>query len=308
MDGESCFCAPALTAAASVPALLPHRLPYSLSCLQKLETGSSFAPNFRAIPALVVALALFLFSPFRLAAQSPPRSGTAYRPQVFADETLRYRMVSGKTQVGESRTTIARDPAQGVIHLVESVSGLFERSTVLVLRGDSTLRPLTSCTVFSRDNHFHTVRLNYHGASVSGRIEQPAEYGGSREINLRLAAEAQDYFAVPYLLRAQPLHLHQAISFLIFDFRQQRVDLARAWVAKKETVVTPAGNFECHRLEGFSGKLRWILLREEKFPNRIIKQIFPALEIELELVEVGANAGAPEAPASRSSLKLNRKS
>ncbi len=235
---------------------------------------------------IFTAVLLWLSQPAALGAQTTPAPQIFFQPQALCDEVLRYRMISGKTVVGEMKVNLAHGESGEVIHVVESLSGLFERSTALALRNDSTLQPLSSTTVFSNSNRFHTVRLNYGADVVAGQIHQPVEYGGLQEIQQELAGGSHDFFAVPYLLRAHALAPNQAFIFPIFDFRQKKVDRARAWVAKKETVAAPAGEFACYRVEGFSGELRWIFLLEEKFPHRLVKQIFPALEIELELVEI----------------------
>jgi hypothetical protein len=252
------------------------------------------------VPALI-----FLLWRSVLLAQSPAGARDTYRPQIFLEETLRYRMVSGRTGVGEMTVTISHDEAAGKIYLVESVSGLFERSTVLTLRHDSALRPLASQTVFGREPRFHAVLVKYDETGLHGQIEQPAEFGGTHEINLALPPGTHDGFAVPHLMRARPLQLNEAISFPIFDFRQQRVDLARVWVVKNETVAVPAGDFVCHRMEGFSGKLRWIFFVDAEFPHRLVKQVFPGMEIEMDLVEWQATDSAVREAQKASSLKLH---
>jgi hypothetical protein len=173
------------------------------------------------------------------------------------------------------------------------------------VRSDSTLAPLSSLTVFGREPRFHAVRLRYENNSLHGEIARPAEYGGKQEINLDLPPTTQDYFVVPHFLRARSLHLNETISFPIFDFRQMRVDQARAWVAKREKIRLPAGHFDCHRVEGFSGKLRWIFWIEEKLPHRIVKQVFPAMEIELELTEWREESISPPETQIRNSAKVH---
>ncbi|MGH7491719.1 MAG: DUF3108 domain-containing protein [bacterium] len=296
MDGESRF--PAIMPGEphyQHPISRPRSL-YSHFCVEKLDGASS------SMQTLINRLALLcLMLPCALLAQSPSDPDDRYQPQILIPETLRYRMVSGRTEVGEMTVDIARDQAAGMIHVIESVSGLFERSTVFTLRDDSRLQPVSSSTVFGREPRFHAVRLQYSETNLTGEIEQPVEYGGKRAINLALPPATHDYFAVPHLLRARRLQVDEAISFAIFDFRQQRIDLARAWVVKNETVTVPAGDFVCQRVEGFSGKLRWILLIDETFPHRLVKQTFPAMEIELELA--GWRDANTQAQKS-SSLKL----
>lgn len=210
-------------------------------------------------------------------------------------------MASGHTEVGEARINIFCDEAAGVIHFVESVSGVFERATAFTLRSDSTGRPLSSHTVFGREPRLRAVRLQYDETSVTGQIEQPAEYGGFEEINCFSGRVTHDFFAVPHLLRGRLLRVHETHVFPIFDFRQRRIVAARAWVAKMEPITVPAGKFNCFRIEGFSGKLRWIVWIDEKFPHRIAKQIFPGMEVEFDLVEFKPAAGAAgEAPRSSS--------
>ena len=296
MDGESHYFA---IMPGQPKYLLSHSRPrpsFSVANVKKLDVGLS---GMRTLINRLTLLALALSCP--IWAQSPSEPDDRYQPQVLIPETLRYRMVSGRTEVGEMTVDIARDQTAGVIHVVESVSGLFERSTAFTLRDDARLQTVSSNTVFGREPRFHAVRVHYDETSLTGEIEQPVEYGGRRAINLALAPATHDFFAVPHLLRARRLQVHEAISFPIFDFRQHGFDLARAWTVKSENVTVPAGDFVCHRVEGFSGKLRWIFLIDEAFPHRLVKQIFPAMEIELELA--GWQETTRQAQKS-SSLKL----
>ncbi len=304
MDGASDCFTRARNRLDFLPPLLPWSSVYSLFCVQKLDGKKSNVASAAAAPVLFFLLSFFPTAYSPLAAQSSSGEVSVYQPQVLVNETLRYRMRSGRTLVGEMTVNIARDDIHGFIHIVESVTGLFERATALTLRHDAALRPLSSHTVFGKADRFYSVQLNYDDAAVSGQIDQPAEYGGKREIEAALVPATQDFFAVPYLLRARSLQTAEAISFPIFDFHQGRSARARAWVVRMETVSVPAGDFACHRVEGFSGKLRWIFLIEERFPHHLVKQVFPAMEIEMELIAVQETAGPTPNAAQNSTLKL----
>jgi hypothetical protein len=219
---------------------------------------------------------------------SQPSSARAnFQPHFLKDETLRYRLVSGKTVVGEVRLTIAR-ATDGVIHIIDSTSGLFERTTVLRLRDDATLAPLSSHGVVSRDSRVQEVRLRYEAGRVTGEWLQPASLGGNHEIALALEPGTHDLEAVPQLLRASDLIVGRVIAFPIYNALQNQIERARGWVVKLEEVQAPAGKFNCYRVEGFSGRLRWILFIAADFPRHVIKQILPGSDLMLELVEVAA--------------------
>ena len=271
MDGESSWTALRQSKLKSSRVPRPQCLVYSHSRSEKLD--AKVLDHGR----LAVAIARLVLLPFCFLAHSPlaaqPASGESfvYRPYVLGNETLRYRMVSGQTIVGEMTVNVMRDDTMGMIHIVESVSGLFERSTAFTLRQEAGLRPVSSHTVFGNDDRFHTVHLKYEAHAVTGQIDQPAEFGGNRVIAVALAPAAQDFFAVPYVLRARALRPQEMITFPIFDFHQVRGVQLRGWVVRKEAVTVPAGEFDCYRVEGFSGKLRWIFLIEENFPHQIVK-------------------------------------
>src|SRR5262245_31790801 len=101
---------------------------FSLSWTEKLDGAKS---SLRTLINRLAVLGLMWSG--SLLAQAPAPLADAYQPEVLTAETLRYRMVSGQTEVGEMSVDIARDQAAGVIQFVESVSGLFERSTVFTL-------------------------------------------------------------------------------------------------------------------------------------------------------------------------------
>ena len=217
----------------------------------------------------------------------PPSARVSFQPHFLKDETLRYRLVSGKTVVGEVRLTIAR-AADGVIHLIDSTSGLFERTTALRLRDDATLAPLSSHIVISRDSRVQEVRLRYEPGRVTGEWLQPAGLDGNHEIALALETGTHDLEVVPQLLRASDLIVGRVIAFPIYNALQNQIERVRGWVVKLEEVQAPAGKFNCYRVEGFSGKMRWILFIAADFPRHVIKQILPGSDLMLELVEVAA--------------------
>ncbi|MDZ7290824.1 MAG: DUF3108 domain-containing protein [candidate division KSB1 bacterium] len=211
-----------------------------------------------------------------------------FNPANLVPETLRYRMGSGSTDVGSSTITISRDHAAGIIHIIESYSGLFEQTAAISLRNDSTLQMLNSHAVITRDNQYHEARLKYHnnGRQITGAVRWPAAFGGTRVIDVELPYSATDIYAVPHLFRATPLALNKTIRFHFFNVLQNEKGLARGWVSRLETVTVPAGSFECFRVEAYAGKTRLILNIDTQFPHRVIRQILPSLEIKFELAAV----------------------
>ncbi len=215
-------------------------------------------------------------------------SQAQFDPARLIPETLRYRLQSGSAEVGSSIVTISHDNANGTIHIVESISGLFEQTAIVTIRNDTSLQPLTSQAVFSRDNQYHDVQLHYSsdGQRVTGEVRRPPGCGGGCAINAIFPSAAADVYAAPHLLRASPLLIGKTIQFPLFNVLQNEKSLARAWVAKIETVAVAAGRFECFRLESFLGNSRLILNIDTQFPHRIIRQILPELQVKFELAKV----------------------
>jgi hypothetical protein len=211
-----------------------------------------------------------------------------FDPARLIPETLRYRLQSGSAEVGSSTVTISHDNANGIIHIVESISGLFEQTAIVTIRNDTSLQPLASQAVFSRDNQYHDVQLHYSsdGQRVTGEVRRPPDFGGGCEVNATFPSAAADVYAAPHLLRASPLQVGKIIQFPLFNVLQNEKTLARAWVAKIETVSATAGRFECFRLESFLGNSRLILNVDTQFPHRIIRQILPELQVKFELAKV----------------------
>jgi len=235
--------------------------------------------------AVILAVIAQPFAP--VAAQTFPQHGP-FNAQVLVDDQLRYRAVSGHNVFGEAMVTITHDRAAGVIHVTEATTGLFARSTTFTLRADSTLCPLTSQTIVFDDELTREVRLRYHGGAVTGVVKRPEALGGNVTINRRLSPGAADVYAVHYLLRTGGLAVGRTLTLPIFDAMENEETIARAWVVRTEEVSVPAGSFHCYRVEGFSGKTRWILLLESTAPHRLIKQILPTAHLTFELVEVAA--------------------
>lgn len=209
--------------------------------------------------------------------------------QVLRSESLRYRMLSGVTEVGQITVNIINDHNDGLLQIVESTSGIFERTTTLLIRSDSTLSPLASHTVMTKESFSQEIQLQYATDKVSGAVLQPKGFGGTHEISTPLTTQTQDYYIVPYFLRSCALQVNKVIKFSVYEAVRNRVELARGWVVKLEEIEVPMGKFVCYRVEGFTGKLRWILYFDKEFPYRLIKQKLPALRIETELVEVTPN-------------------
>jgi len=230
-------------------------------------------------------LALLLLAPELSICQNSRISEIRFQPSYLVNGVFRYRMVSGKTEVGEVKATITRDAASGTIQILESTSGLFERSTFLTVRDDSTLRPVTSHTVIAKDARFQEIRLQYSDGHIRGKLEQPPAFGGDRIIDTAQEPGTTDYYLVYYLIRATPLSLGRTLSYLFYDAHEDKIQAARIWVAKIEVVKVPAGSFECYRVVTMAGNRRAILDLEVDFPHRLIKQTIPALDLAYELTQ-----------------------
>jgi len=209
-----------------------------------------------------------------------------FNPAALTPETLRYRLATGAVKVGSATVTISREP--GTIHIVESLSGLFEQTAIVSIRDDSSLQAQSTQVVISRANRYHELKLQYHpdGQYVTGEVQRPVEMGGSRVIDMALARGTIDLYAVPYLWRASSLALNKTFQLPLFNGLQIEKGAARAWVSRIESVITPAGTFACYRVETFLGAARMILNFDQNFPHRLIRQIFPELEVQFELEKV----------------------
>jgi hypothetical protein len=229
---------------------------------------------------------ILLFCIFWLAAI--PAARAQFHPANLIPETLQYRMLAGSVEVGSTTVNISHDSAAGVIHIVESTSGLFEQTTRISLREDSTLQTLTSHTVLSREKKHQEAKLQYQnqGARVTGEVQQPPEFGGRRAVDAELEPGTADSYAIPYLLRCAPLAVGRIIKFPLFTGLQIEKGLTRGWVARIEPVVVSAGRFECFRVEVFAGNTRLILNVDTQFPHRVIRQFLPALDVKLELIAI----------------------
>lgn len=205
------------------------------------------------------------------------------------DETLRYRMLSGTLEIGQLTVNITNEDSGKFVHVVESVTGLLERTTTLLLKKDSTLSSQASHTVITKSNITQEIQLQYDSRQVRGAVRRADRFEGTQEISATFVSKTQDYYIVPYFFRSCVLRESKVIKFPVYEAVRHRVELARGWVVKQEETEVPLGKFMCYRLEGYTGKLRWVLFFDKQFPHRLIKQQFPALYIEAELVEIMPN-------------------
>ncbi len=228
-------------------------------------------------------------SAVNISAQEVTRVSNQPQARALVSESLRYRMLSGTLEVGQVIVNIVNESGGEFIHIIESTSGLLERTTTLLVRQDSTLSPRASHTVRSNAGLSQEIQLQYEAGKVTGAIVQPKRLGGAKEVRASFLSQTQDYYIVPYFLRSCALQVNQVIKFPVYEALGNRVELARGWVVKLEEVEVAAGKFVCYRMEGFTGKLRWIFYFDKKFPHRLIKQKLPALHLETELFEVTPN-------------------
>ncbi len=218
-----------------------------------------------------------------VSAQESPKSLAA---SALISESLRYRMLSGSIEIGQMLVDIENNDANGFVHIVESATGLFERTTTLFLHKDSVLSSHASHTIITKSSLAQEIQLQYDSLQVRGAILRLDKSNEGRRIFAKFSTRTEDYYIVPYYFRSCVLKENTVIQFPIYEAARNRVELARGWVVKLEEIEVPLGKIECYRLEGFTGKLRWISFFEKKFPHRLLKQKFPALYLETELVEI----------------------
>lgn len=229
---------------------------------------------------VLVTLAVNVF------AQEQSDSAAQARAQALVSEAMRYRLRTGTQEVGQISVNIRNHGEEDFIQIVESASGLIERTTTLLVRKDSTLTPRASHTVMTNASLSQEIQLQYEANKVNGAILQSERLGGAQEVSVSFSASTQDYYIVPYFLRSCALQVNEVIKFPVYEALRNRVELARGWVVALEELEVPLGKFVCYRVEGFTGRLRWILYFEKDFPHRLIKQKWPALHLESELVEI----------------------
>ena len=233
---------------------------------------------------VLVTLAVNVF------AQEQSEAATQARAQVLVSEAMRYRLRAGTQEVGQISVNIRNEGDDDFIQIMESASGLIERTTTLLVRKDSTLTPRASHTVMTNASLSQEIQLQYEANKVSGSVLQFDPLGSVQQVSAALSANTQDYYIVPYFLRSCALQVNEVIKFPVYEALRNRVELARGWVAGLEELEAPLGKFVCYRVEGFTGRLRWILYFEKDFPHRLIRQKWPALYLESELVEIKPNA------------------
>lgn len=252
-----------------------------------LKRGLSFFAALRFPSKNCINLSFYVFvlvsSTVNVLAQGERQNLTA---NALVNETLRYRMLTGALEIGQLTVNITNEDSGDFVHVVESVSGLLERTTTLLLKKDSTLSSHTSHTVITKSNITQEIQLQYDSRQVRGAVRRADRFEGTQEISATFATKTQDYYIVPYFFRSCVLQESKVIKFPVYEAVRHRVELARGWVVKQEETEVPLGKFTCYRLEGYTGKLRWVLFFDKQFPHRLIKQQFPALYIEAELVEI----------------------
>lgn len=208
-----------------------------------------------------------------------------FQPENLTEEQLIYRVISGNVAIGELITSIVHD-AGGVITLNETTTGLYTQTTMIVVRDDATLQPLRSATTIPSEVRDQLVKVRYDYPQVRGHLDVPVAFGGTREVRTKLQDIRQDWYLIPYLLRASQLALRNYFAFPVYHPLTDSKIMARGWVMRIENVQVPAGEFECFRIDGYSGRQRWIIYLQTAFPQRLIKRVLPGLGVEYQLFSV----------------------
>jgi hypothetical protein len=161
---------------------------------------------------------------------------------------------------------------------------LFEQTATVTLRDNATLQTLASHAVIWRNNQYQQVRLHITATAIAlpakfatagiHHAAQGTSFSRRRRRYLRRAASLP---RAPWPSANHPVPAFNAL---------QNETARRAPDRAPEIVVVPAGNFECYRLEAYAGNARMILCIDTRFPHRIIQQVFPSIDVKLELTAV----------------------
>ncbi len=230
---------------------------------------------------------VFIAIAFWLLALCRP-SFAQFDPERLNEETLNYGMMAAGKQIGVANVVIRRETQNDIslIRIVQAISGAFNQTSEIVLRADSTLRPISSTTTITRGDQVHAIRLNYTAHRVSGRMEIPPALGGDRRINEIVKPNTVDFNAAEFALRASDLQIGRAVAFPVYNPQQGGQLVCRATFSRLEEVTVPAGTFRCRRVEAVTGQTRQIYFFDDKFPHRLVLQKLQGLNVDIELLPI----------------------
>lgn len=164
--------------------------------------------------------------------------------------------------------------------------GLFNQRHEVTFLKNRALSPVQS--VFESQKVGQKIRAEaaYSGGRVEGVIRKSGRLQDERHFTHPAPAGLVDSGMLRYVLTLLQLEPNVSIEMPVLDVRDGKLLRARGWVSRIDSVSVPAGRFRCYRVEFFSGFSQEISFVEVDPPHRLVRQLYPGLDVDLRLVEV----------------------
>ena len=117
------------------------------------------------------------------------------------------------------------------------------------------------------------------------RIQQHKPVPKATTLQLQVPEGALDLGVLRLAVTLLPLEVGASIRMQAVDVRKGKLIKVRGFVSRVVEVEVPAGTFSCYRVELFAGLAQEIDLVETRPPHRLIRQIYPAVDIDVRLVQ-----------------------
>ncbi len=232
--------------------------------------------------ARLVFMYLCFFAGFGL----PAWGQTPFNTLHLTPETRRYQVYVGTTPMARAVWLLQRaTPATGDTFVFKwKMEGYLNQETEIYFLKKPELPGMRSRFVSEKQNAVAV----YDQDSVRIQIVTRTRAKGVKEkktVQLYVPPGAIDLALLRLAITRLPLDVGRSVQMQVVDLREGKLINARGFVSRLTRVTVPAGTFECYRLELFVGLAREIDFIEAQPPYRLIRQIYPAVDIDIRLVQ-----------------------
>ncbi len=210
-----------------------------------------------------------------------------FRYLEITPQTAQYEIYVGNRLIGEASLIIRPQRAGSPDTLLFrwKAEGLFHQDIRVAFLRAPNLKPLWSKFHSQRGTIRTSVTTHYRQGKAEGTIVRQPSKSKPRRFRISVPDSVVDLGLVRLAVRLTPLAVNRVVKFPVLDVREGRVVPGKGWVSRLVDVQVPAGTFRCYRVEMFTGLAQEIDFIEARPPHRLVRQIFPAVDVDIRLVK-----------------------
>ncbi len=221
-----------------------------------------------------------------LAFALPVPAAGQFRYLEITPQASYYEIYVGDRLVGEASLIIrpvSPDSPDTLLYQWKT-GGILAQDFQVAFVKSPNLQPLWSNFLTQRGTIRTHVQTRYRKGIAEGEIVRTPSKSKARRFRVAVPDTIIDLGLMRLAVRLAPLDINHVVKFPVLDVREGRVVPGKGWVSRLVEVSVPAGTFLCYRLEMFTGVAQEVDFIEARPPHRLVRQIFPAVDVDIRLV------------------------